>query len=183
MPIDWKKWNPGLDNGHLTMAEVLATLPGNKQQEISYVVKLFENPMSPFAFRGAISLARHDMVHIVLGRGLLPQDEAFVIGFTMGTSKDISAIEAQLFQWITKYLYPAPYNFTDNHLVAFRLGLEAGKLSKAEEIYAFPFEKHKKKKLADIRSKIGLDVEELKVSYRREQAMLPETKESKRLII
>lgn len=183
MPIDWKQWNPGLDNNHLTMEAVLATLPGNKQQEISYVVKLFENPMSPFAFRGAISLARHDMVHIALGRGLLAQDEAFVIGFTMGTSKDISTIESTLFQWITKYLYPTPYNFNDNHLQAFRLGLETGKESKVVEIYAFPFEKHKSKTLADIRKKIGLDIDVLKAAYLREKAMLPDTKESKRLVV
>lgn len=178
---DWKKWNPGLDNGHLTMEEVLATLPGNKQQEISYVVKLFENPMSPFAFRGAISLARHDMVHIVLGRGLLPQDEAFVIGFTMGTSKDISTIESLLFQWITRYLYPAPYNFSDDHLQSFRLGLEAGKVSDVVEIYEIPFEKYKKQTLSHIREKVGVKVEELKRIYCEEKELLPDTVESKRL--
>jgi hypothetical protein len=33
------------------------------------------------------------MIHVLLGRGLLAQDEAFVIGFTMGATKAVSGFE------------------------------------------------------------------------------------------
>lgn len=181
MPQNWKEWLPGLDNDNLTLGEVQKTLPGNKKEEIHFVIRLFENPSSPIAFKGAISLERHDLVHIILGRGLLPQDEAFVIGFTMGTSKTISSVEAALFQWITKHLYPPPYNFKDNHLKSFRLGLEAGKKSEADKIYDAPLENYKDMTLGEIRQKLGIDTESLKAIYAHEKEMLPESKESKRL--
>lgn len=179
--VSWKNWSPGLNNDNLTLSEVQQTLPGNKQEEIHFIIRLFENPVSPIAFKGAIPLQRHDLVHILLGRGLLPQDEAFVIGFTMGTSKTISTLEAKLFAWITKHLYPAPYNFNDNHLKVFRLGLEAGKKSKAEKIYDAPLENYLNEPLGKIRAELGIDMNALKEIYHHEKTMLPDTKESKRL--
>jgi len=83
-PTGWKDWNPMLNNGEKKLGTVLKTMPSNEQQDISSVVKLFENPSSPIALPGAINLERHDCIHVILGRGLLPQDEAFVIGFYHG---------------------------------------------------------------------------------------------------
>lgn len=177
----WKDWNPGLNNGHLTIDEVRATLPGNQAQEIHFLVRLLENPSSPLAFKGAISLERHDYMHILLGRGLRPQDEAFVIGFTMGTSKKISQMETWLFQMASKYLYPKPYNFEEEDLRAFRLAIDAGKQSNAIEIYKAPLETYGHRLLADVRAELGIDVGFLRQKYAEEQLILPDTVESKRL--
>jgi len=74
------------------------------------MVQLVENPkfsMPGFRlFHGAVDLKRHDDIHLALGRGLLPKDEAFAIGFTMGTSNKVSTAEEKLFGWISKHLYP-----------------------------------------------------------------------------
>lgn len=177
----WKDWNPGLDNGELTLGEVVETLPGNNPDDISAVIRLFENPESPIAFKGAINLPRHDCVHIVLGRGLLPQDEAFVIGFTMGTSKNISILESWLFTVITRYIYPHPYKFDEAHGKVLKLAIDAGKRSKVQKIYEFPFENCMDVKLKDLRKIIGVSVDELRDFYRQEQALLPGSKESMRL--
>lgn len=180
-PQGWRQWNPGLDNADKTLREVLGTLPGNKQLEISPIIRAFENPKSPIAFSGAISLARHDLVHIVLGRGLLSQDEAFVIGFTMGTSKRISRLESWIFQKITKFLYPRPYNFNDNDLKAFRLGLWEGEKSDVMEIFNMPIEDYMDTPLKTIREMVGLDVEHLRKVYKYERMLLPNTEVSNRL--
>lgn len=45
---------------------------------------LLENPDSPLPFAGKIDLYRHDCLHLLLERGLSVEDEAFVVGFTMG---------------------------------------------------------------------------------------------------
>lgn len=179
--ISWKDWTPSLDNGDLTLGEVHETLPGNNPDDISAVIRLFENPESPIAFKGAINLPRHDCVHIVLGRGLLPQDEAFVIGYTMGTSKNISLLESWLFSLITRYIYPHPYKFDEAHQKVLKMAIEAGKQSKVQKIYEFPFENCMDVKLKDLRKIIGVSVEELKAFYRVEQILIPDTKESKRL--
>ena len=179
--VDYKEWNPGLSNANKTLGSVLKTLPANSPNDISAVVKLFENPASPLALAGAVSLERHDCIHILLGRGLLPQDEAFVIGFTMGSSKYISGFAQGLFKKVSQYLYPEPYKFSKKHLIVFELGLQYGKVSKASEIYEFPFEKFTKDKLSYLRQRAGIKVSELRQLYRTEQLLLPGTKASKRL--
>jgi hypothetical protein len=179
--VSWKAWNPGLDNGNLTLGQVRATLPGNDPNAISFVVRLFENPKSPIAFKGAISLERHDCVHVLLGRGLLPQDEAFVIGYTMGTAPDISDWETAIFELITKYLYPHPYNLNDNHLIAYRIGLQAGRESAVKAIYDMPMEEYNDKTLAELRVMAGINVELLRKCFKEEKEALPESVESGRL--
>src|ERR1700753_2560636 len=149
-PHDYQDWNPGLNNGGKTMAQILKTLPANQPVDIDTIVRLFENPASPIALPGAVSLERHDCIHILLGRGLLPQDEAFVIGFTMGTSKDISQLEEFIFKKVSTNLYPKRYRFTRKNMIAYQLGLQYGKSSKAERIYEFPFEKHEGEKLSSL---------------------------------
>jgi hypothetical protein len=180
-PKGWQNWLPGLKNGSKKLKTALKTMPANDQQDISGVVKLFENPKSPIALPGAVSLERHDCIHVMLGRGLLPQDEAFVIGFTMGTSKYISGFAEGLFKKAAKYLYPHPYKFNDAHLIAFELGLKYGKVCKVNEIYEFPFEHFKDEKIGNLRRKLGINISELRKIYAVEKILLPNSKESKRL--
>ena len=58
------------------------------QDSIPLIIKLVENPkyFTSRLFTGAVNLFTHDCIHIVLDRGLLVKDEAFVIGYTMGSS-------------------------------------------------------------------------------------------------
>ncbi len=178
---DYLIWNPGLDNGAKTLGAIRKTLPANEPTDISAIVKLFENPASPLALPGAVNLERHDCIHILLGRGLLPQDEAFVIGFTMGTSKYISGWAETLFKKASRYLYPKPYKFSKDNLIAFELGLQYGKVCKANEIYEFPFEKFTRHKLGNLRKRLGIKISDLKQIYKAEKILLPGTKASKRL--
>ena len=57
-----------------------------RQENIPLIIKLVENPNynTSKLFGGAVDLFTHDCVHVLLGRGLLVKDEAFVIGYTMG---------------------------------------------------------------------------------------------------
>src|SRR5262249_2342746 len=139
------------------LAEAEASLPGNDPDAINFIVRLFENPASPIAFKGAINLERHDCVHILLGRGLLPQDEAFVIGYTMGTSGNISEWEARLFKFVTKRLYPHPYKFSPDDLVAYNLGIQLGRHCQGGRIYEFPFEARKDVTLEALRHELDID--------------------------
>lgn len=177
----WKDWNPGLGNDEITLGDVRATLPGAPAEDISALVRLFENPKSPIALTGAVSLKRHDCIHIVLGRGLLSQDEAFVIGFTMGTSKDISEIETAIFKNVAQYLYPKNYKFGKKDLIAYELGLESGKKSPTEKIYEFPFEDHDDWKLGKIRRLLNINTDSLRAIFAKEKELIPNTKASKRL--
>lgn len=181
--IAWNAWNPTLDTDEKALTEVRESLPANNPDEIGLLVRLLENPKSPFALTGAVTLERHDCIHILLGRGLLPQDEAFVIGFTMGTAKDdLSPAEIFIFKKVARYLYPTPYNLSERNLIAYELGVQAGKACKGYKIYQYPIEEWGAMTIGEIRSKINIDKEMLREFYRKEVLLLPDTKATKRLV-
>lgn len=177
----WHEWNPGLDHDHLTLGEVWDSLPAVAEEKIPFVIRLFENPKSPVAFPGAIDLPSHDALHVLLGRGLMTQDEAFVIGFTMGAARDFKPWHASVFTWITRYLYRKPYQFSHQDLISFRLGLWEGRSQGAEDIHTVNFDKLRDKLLKELRAELKIDRNRLYSVYRYEKMLLPDTKASMRL--
>lgn len=179
----WKVWLPKLDINHLTLREVYDDLPGDPPDAISWKVKLLENPTSPFAFIGATNLARHDCIHILLSRGLLNQDEAFVLGFTMGTNKDIASWKPWMFKKLATYFYHSPYKFSKGDAIAFDLGLEYGKKCKCMKVFDIPLEsdEYMSRTVGDLRKEFGIFIDDLKHYYSTEKLIVPDTVESKRL--
>ncbi len=181
---NWRDWNPGLDNDELTLRAVFDTLPGAGPDEIDQMVRLLENPASPYALPGAVRLRHHDCIHILLGRGLLNQDEAFVIGYTMGTAKEhINEEQVQLFRLAAKLLYKPPYRMTDNDLIAFDLAFALGNKSDFRHIYKFDYDRAMDLHIGDIRKELGIDAKKLKAAFREERLLLPGNKASERLPI
>ena len=80
-----------------------------KQSGIHWFVWLLENPKSPISLTGAIDLYHHDIIHILLNRGMEVKDEAVVIGFTMGNSETTKPWVKWLFEFCVRYLYPEGY--------------------------------------------------------------------------
>ncbi len=56
----WREWNPGLDNDEQILCAVYDKLPGAGPDEIDQMVRLLENPASPYALPGATRLRHHD---------------------------------------------------------------------------------------------------------------------------
>ena len=98
-----------------------------KQKDISWLVWLIENPKSPFHLHGAATLHDHDHIHVLLGRGQANDDEAFVIGFTMGNDDRTKSWEAKLFKFISRWLYPKSERFTKKQLKTFDSGFKYGR--------------------------------------------------------
>ncbi len=130
--MNWADWHIPLSAGQLTLRQGLASLAevGARQQEIPLLIRLMENPKYSLPgvtlFHGAVDLKAHDRIHILLGRGLLTEDEAFTIGFTMGSTKRVSRTEEWLFGLIARRLYPVPYRFDDNAVRIFRDAVHLG---------------------------------------------------------
>jgi len=93
---------------------------------IHWFVWLLENPKSPISLTGAIDLYNHDIIHILLDRGMLNRDEAMVIGFTMGNSETTSSWVRWLFEFCARYLYPESYRFNEYDLLEFEKGYAYG---------------------------------------------------------
>jgi hypothetical protein len=177
----WRDWFPGLDNDDRTLREVLAELPAAPPTAIPWVVRLFENPRGWLRLHGAVDLADHDMIHVLLGRGLLAQDEAFVIGYTMGSTKKVSWVERLVFKAVVSGVYPKPYRIPWPTLAAYDLGLEAGRRSAAANLHLALGPQWLDRPLGEARRALGIDTAALRESYARERVMLPETTASRRL--
>lgn len=180
-PAGWRAWFPGLDNDHLTLREVLATLPAAPPAAIPWVVRLFENPQGWLPLHGAVDLATHDRIHVVLGRGLLAQDEAFVIGFTMGSTKAVSRLERWFFKCAVSHLYPDPYRIPWPVLAAYDLGLEAGREMGVNDIHRCLGDEMLDRPLGGVRRMLGIDPLRLRRIYAREREALPDSAASRRL--
>ena len=123
---------------------------------IHWFVWLLENPKSPVSLTGAIDLYNHDIIHILLDRGMLNRDEAMVIGFTMGNSETTSSWVRWLFEFCARYLYPVSYRFNEYDLLEFERGFAYGYTRSRRNIHLAKFDV--KRDIEEIRKEWGIDL-------------------------
>ena len=181
--IDWQEWQPATFF-ESTLEEVHKTLPGLEASDINWLVRLLENPVSKLALPGSIPLFEHDCMHIVLSRGLLNQDEAFVIGVTMGNASKYTNFKGKIWKVAARYLYPVPYRVSDCDLYTFNLGVAFGKTMAKKDCHLYNFCENKHKTIAEVRQELGIDVKKLHAAFEKEiQYISPEESVvSKRLL-
>lgn len=184
----YKEWHIPLSAKDVKVADALASLKtlGAPQEDIPLIVKLLENPdykIPGFTlFHGAVDLHTHDYIHILLGRGLMPKDEAFTIGFTMGSTNEVTALEEELFCAINKYFYPKVYRFGDEEIAIFKDAVRLGKISNCTALNELNFEAFNELSIAEMRAKVGLEEDLLNAYFRIEQKRYAEAPESARLL-
>ena len=176
-------WHHPLSKGSSILHKTLDTMREFKlvQEDVPLVVKLTENPnyFTSKLFTGAVDLYSHDCIHVLLGRGLLVKDEAFVIGYTMGSGKKMSRWRRNLFLWVTKYLYPEGYKFTEEERYIFYSGVMAGSQCPTD-LSSVDFKELADYKVQGAREKLGIDKELLKCYYCTEKKLF-NNRESQRL--
>ena len=180
-PISQQTWTPGLYDHRRSLRELFASLPGDAATDVPWYVRMLENPRSPVALAGAVDLFTHDCIHLVLGRGLLPQDEAFVLGFTMGTSGRCPRWHARLLGFSARYLYRGSYRFSDLDRAVFDYAVAAGRTSQVAPLADIDFAALLDQPLAMVRERVGLRQWWLDKVYRGERRRWPNTEASRRL--
>jgi len=152
------------------------------QEDVPLRIKLVENPEHRMSklFGGAVDLFTHDCVHVLLGRGLLLKDEAFVIGYTMGSTKSMPRWKRNLFMFVTKYIYPDGYRFYEEERYVFYSGVMAGSKC-GVDLSMVEFGKYLDYKVSALRQKFGIEKELLDCYYCLERKCFPNSPESQRL--
>jgi hypothetical protein len=178
---DHTEWQPGLDNPERSLLSVYQTLPGDTASSVPWFVRLLENPSSPLCLGGAVDLFGHDCIHILLGRGLHQQDEAFVLGFTMGNAADCPEWQALLFRWCAEHLYRGAYQFAAVDGQVFRFALEAARRSPSAALNTVDYRAWLDRPLGELRAALGIDPAALRRLYALEAAHWPGTVASSRL--
>ena len=123
---------------------------------IHWFVWLLENPKSPISLTGAIDLYNHDIIHILLDRGMEVKDEALVIGFTMGNSTATSSWVRWLFEFCAKYIYPEGYRFDEHDLLEYERGFAYGYTRPRRNIHQARFDV--KRDVEEIRNEWGIEL-------------------------
>jgi hypothetical protein len=139
-----------------TLKQAHQSLDGDPPSTIPFIVWLFENPNSPLAFPGNIDLYGHDCLHILLDRGFSLDDEAYVVGFTMGNDLRVNRIHIALIKVISRFLYPPVYRFNRSHLESFDLGVMRGKKAWVKNLNQFNFLLHQQQTIAELKQELGI---------------------------
>jgi len=184
-----RQWHVPLSASDTTLRDARAALAklGIQQQDVPFLVQLIENPRYdlPFIdiFHGATDLATHDQIHILLGRGLLAKDEAFVIGFTMGSTDRVSQTEESLYGFFAKYLYPRAYRFSDEDMRVFRDAVRLAFVSDCVPLHRADYGALQDCTLAEARARLGIEEDLLRAYFAIEQKRYPQSPESQRLLL
>jgi len=187
-PGSYRDWHLPLAHDQLTLAQARADLArvSASAQDIPLMVQLVENPKYRIPgielFHGRVELRQHDAIHILLGRGLLNKDEGFTIGFTMGSTRQVTSIEEELFVSIAAHLYPPPYRFGHEDIAVFRNGLRMAHIMMCKRLDNIDFTEYEQQPLAVIRSQIGIDRNLLRAYYALEKERYPRCASSRRLL-
>ncbi|MDH5324050.1 MAG: hypothetical protein OEZ68_13280 [Gammaproteobacteria bacterium] len=186
--ISYRDWHIPLFRDHITLGEAFASMQQLRaqQQEIPLMVQLVENPkytMPGFTlFHGAVDLDQHDYIHIALGRGMLEKDEAFTIGFTMGTTKKVSTTEEKLYTFISQYFYPKVYQFGSDEVEVFKNAVRLGYISSCKPLDSFNFLPYLGSSLAELRHILHLEADLLLSYYKIEKKRYSKAADSARLL-
>lgn len=170
-------------NDQVTLGALLDTLPGLSAASTPAEISDLENPSSPRALPGAVTLARHDVIHALVGRALMDQDEAFVIGFTMGNATEYRDKDGETIKAAFSDRYPEPFRISGEKLLAFDLGVAAGRAVPVKDIAELSIETMTDKTLGELRHLLGISTDKLKAVYAKEKELIPSTLESCRLSV
>jgi multidrug transporter EmrE-like cation transporter len=174
-------WRPGLDNDHQLLGVVYETMPHDPPALVPWYVRLLEDPRSPFALPGAADPFIHDCIRITLGRALANQDQAFVIGFTMGASGRCAAWQQSLFRFCARRLYRGALRFSPVDCQVFDFALEAGRRRGTVPLHRAAFHTLMHRPLGEVRSALGIEPSDLYLLYDVERVRWPRSQVSARL--
>lgn len=183
-----RRWHFPLSNSGITLRAAYESLQSFalKADDVPFLIRLVENPEFDLPgldiFNGATSLRTHDLIHILLGRGLLAKDEAFTIGFTMGSTDRVTATEEKLFTLFARYLYPKNYRFDDEDVRVFRDAVRLGFISDCQPLHQANYEALLDLSVGEARQRLGIEEELLRAYYQIEQRRYPHSNESQRLL-
>ena len=155
-------YNFNIHKSNLTLKECLQNINGDEQSDIPFLVWLLENPESIFPLPGKINLYNHDCLHILLDRDISLVDEAFVVGFTMGSDLKTNRFHLAVFKILSSIFYPKQYKFNQEQFELFNIAFNYGRRLKVKNLNKLYFKAYEHKTVGELRKLFGIDLEEIK---------------------
>lgn len=146
---------------NLTLKKSLQNINGDEQSAIPFPVWFLENPDSICPLPGKINLYNHDCLHILLDRGISIVDEAFVVGFTMGSDVKTNRFHLAIFKILSNLFYPQQYRFSQEQFKLFDLAFNYARKLKIKNINHIDFKIYEDKTVGELRQLFGIDLKEV----------------------
>jgi len=188
-------YHPGLKSfflplreGHVTLREGMERLMaiGNPSTDVPWIVRIMENPafdVPPLSlFRGRVTLEQHDCIHLLLGRGTTLMDEAFTIGFTMGSTKRMRTSATEFFGQVASRFYPKAYRFPPAAHRVFQDAVHLAAISDCQPLDHVDFHALMDYPLREVRRRVGVEESLLQAYYELEAKRNPRIAACRRLI-
>jgi hypothetical protein len=140
----------------LTLAVAYESLQGDPQSDIPALMWLLENPDSPCALPGSIGLYDHDCLHLILQQGFSSENEAYVVGFSMGNDVRTNWLHLLIIKVASVYIYPQKYRWQAANVAAFERGIAVGKRTQIKNLNRFMPSEWNHKTVREIRAELGL---------------------------
>lgn len=188
LPESVRQWFIPLSERDMTLRAARTKLAkvALAQDSIPLMVQLVENPKYDLpgvdVFSGATDLDTHDNIHILLGRGLLARDEAFVLGFTMGSTNRVGQIEETLYGLFSRYLYPKEYQFSADDFQVYKDAVRLGYVSDCDPLHDVDYDGLMDVSLEAARERLGIESSLLAAYFEIEKRRYPDTFECQRLL-
>lgn len=180
-------WHIPYHQDFLRLRDALASVPplANLSQ-VPLMLRLQRDPdlsfLGQLVFKAGLDQHQHDCIHILLGRGLLPMDQAFAMGFTLGSSKKGSLPEHKLRAEIGRHFNKNVPLFSESENAVFKDGIKLSYLSFCAPLETFDFTPWHDRTLRELRQAIGLEPELVLAYYAVERHRYPHALASQRLL-
>lgn len=188
IPEALQHWFIPLSEERKTLREAYQDMQtiGYEQEAIPLIIQVVENPKYALPglhiFSGQTDLETHDYIHLILGRGVLPKDEAFVLGFTMGSTHRMHLLEENLYGIFSRFLYPRDYRFNDEDFQVYKHAVRLAYISDCLALDEVDYTALLDKPLGEIRRELGIESDLLKAYYQIEKKRYPDAPECRRLL-
>lgn len=188
----WKNFYIPLSNEEITLREAYEKMKEvrSSQSEVPLIIQLVENPkydnfITRFffdPFPGKVSLLYHDYIHLILGRWMLMKDEAFVIGFTMGSNDNMFTWRLMLYSFVARFLYRKPWKFDKQDVRIFWDAANTWRVSDTKSLSKANLNEYLDLPLKEIRKILGIEEDLLKAVYKVHAKRYPDDIASQRTI-
>jgi hypothetical protein len=180
-------WHVPFHQDSMSLQAALESVPPSSAlMEMPLMLRLQRDPVLSFlgqlVFRAGLDKHQHDCIHILLGRGLLALDQAFVLGFTLGSSKKGSVPEHKLHGEVGRHFYKNASLFSESESVVFKDGIKLAYLSFSAPLDSFDFTPWHDQTLRQLREAIGLEPELIQAYFAVEKHRYPYELASQRLL-
>ena len=180
-------WHIPFHQDLLRLRDALASVPPPANlSRVPLMLRLQRDPdlsfLGQLVFKAGLDQHQHDCIHILLGRGLLPMDQAFVLGFTLGSSKKGSLPEHKLRAEVGRHFNKNVPLFSEAENAVFKDGIKLSYLSFCAPLENFDLTPWHDLSLRELRQAVGLEPELVLAYYAVERHRYPHALASQRLL-